>query len=489
MMRSVFVAGKSSNSPIYSITKEFDGPFDIAAQVIADHGADSWTHCMAQPDRDWSLIGIGCAAEVLGQGQNRFESAASSWRQLLNASQVASKGDLVPSLTAVGGFSFAATESRGEEWSDFPQISFVVPEILLIRDGSRTTLTCTVSDGDANGATAKLAATDRWLERMVARDSTTRETNAVARNAGGVVRARGNRRFCGAGEPMVTPVHASAVTAPCAERDFLTAVKRTRERIIRGDFEKLVIARGLDLSSDRPYEIDRLFTGLCQRFAQTTVFAFGRGDSWFIGATPERLIKIKQRTAQTMALAGSIRRGTNEGDDIDLGLQLLGSTKDQAEHEIVARRLISTLTPLSHSVAVEPTPQLLRLANVMHLHTPVEAQLREDISTFEVIEQLHPTPAVGAEPASAIRYLSEFESIDRGWYSGGVGWLDGSGDAEFSVALRCGLIHGRSARLYAGAGIVRDSDPETELHETTVKLNALLPLLLGSARNCSEPVK
>jgi salicylate biosynthesis isochorismate synthase/menaquinone-specific isochorismate synthase len=120
------------------------------------------------------------------------------------------------------------------------------------------------------------------------------------------------------------------------------------------------------------------------------------------------------------------------------------------------------------------------VANIQHLATPIRAQLASPVPAIELAGALHPTPAVGAEPREqAAKLIPALEGIDRGWYAGPVGWTDASGDGEFCVALRCALLRGRLARLYAGCGIVRDSDPAAELAETEVKLGALLPMLAG----------
>ena len=143
------------------------------------------------------------------------------------------------------------------------------------------------------------------------------------------------------------------------------------------------------------------------------------------------------------------------------------------------RRIVRRLR--SHSVWVEPAPEpgLVKIANIQHLATPIHAQLAESRSAVELAGLLHPTPAVGGEPWERARALVGLEQLDRGWYAGPVGWMDSTEDGEFCVALRCALIEGRSAHCYAGGGVVADSDPESELAETEVKLQALLPALTG----------
>src|ERR671925_208644 len=164
--------------------------------------------------------------------------------------------------------------------------------------------------------------------------------------------------------------------------------------------------------------------------------------------------------------------------DDHLGERMLQSAKEREELAIVARRIGRTLDPVSLWVAAAEQPMLVKVQNVQHLATPIRAQLADPMSAIELVELLHPTPAVGGEPrAAALPLIPALEGLDRGWYAGAVGWTDLAEDGEFCVALRCALLRGRVAHLYAGCGIVRDSVPAEELAESEVKLQALLPLL------------
>jgi salicylate biosynthesis isochorismate synthase/menaquinone-specific isochorismate synthase len=200
----------------------------------------------------------------------------------------------------------------------------------------------------------------------------------------------------------------------------------------------------------------------------------------FVAASPELLVRREGQRASTVGLAGSIRRSADPAIDDHLGEQLLQSAKDREENAIVVRRIARALRPHSVWVTAAPEPALVRVANIQHLGTPIRAQLASPLSAIELAGVLHPTPAVGGEPWGVVeRLIPALEGLDRGWYAGTVGWTDAAGDGEFCVALRCSLLRGRLASLYAGGGIVRDSEPAAELAETEVKLGALLPVLAG----------
>jgi salicylate biosynthesis isochorismate synthase/menaquinone-specific isochorismate synthase len=217
---------------------------------------------------------------------------------------------------------------------------------------------------------------------------------------------------------------------------------------------------------------------LREAFPSCYVFAVAEGPATFLAASPELLVRREGQRASTVALAGSTRRSADPAVDDHLGERLLGSAKDREEQAIVARRIVRVLRPHAVWVTEAPDPVLVKVMNIQHLATPIRAQLASPRSAVELAGLLHPTPAVGGEPeAAALPMIPALEGLDRGWYAGPVGWTDASEDGEFCVALRCALLRGPIARCYAGVGVVADSDPQAELAETEVKLQALLPVL------------
>jgi len=260
---------------------------------------------------------------------------------------------------------------------------------------------------------------------------------------------------------------------------FEEAVRRATERIAGGGLEKVVLAREVRVHAPGPLDPAPVFGALREVFPACYCYLAGTPEGAFVGASPELLVRREGARAQTVALAGTTRRSADPAVDDLLGEQLLGSAKDRDEHAIVARRIERTLDPVSLWTAVAHDPGLVKVHNVQHLATPIRAQLREPLAAVELAGLLHPTPAVGGEPReAALPLIPALEGLDRGWYAGAVGWTDLSEDGEFCVALRCALLRERVAHLYAGCGIVRDSEPSAELAESEVKLQALLPLLV-----------
>ena len=241
---------------------------------------------------------------------------------------------------------------------------------------------------------------------------------------------------------------------------YEAAVARAVEQIRGGSLEKVVLAREVQVHAPCEHDPVAVFGVLREAFPVCLVFCVGRGDAAFVAASPELLVRREGHRVSTLALAGSMRRSADPAVDDHLGEQLMHSEKDREEHAIVIRRIQRTLGQHALWVTAPPEPTLVKVANIQHLATPIRAQLAQPLDVIELLELMHPTPAVGGEPlARARRLIPALEGLDRGWYAGPVGWADADGDGEFCVALRCALLRGRVARCYAGVGVVRDSEP------------------------------
>lgn len=253
------------------------------------------------------------------------------------------------------------------------------------------------------------------------------------------------------------------------------AVAKAVELIRGGAFDKIVLARSLELGSSEPFQPLRSLNGLRERFPDCFAFsvANGAGQS-FLGASPERLVRVSGGKLYTEALAGSIRRGASASEDAALGNALLHDEKNLREQRTVAESIVRRLAPLGIAARRPERPVLRKLANVQHLHTPIEAELPAGVSLLDVLGRLHPTPAVGGSPRdAALPHIRPLEGFSRGLYAGAIGWLDVRGEGEFFVGLRSALLDGKRARLFAGAGIVAGSNPEKEFAETELKFRPM----------------
>ncbi|MBC8010647.1 MAG: isochorismate synthase [Burkholderiales bacterium] len=263
--------------------------------------------------------------------------------------------------------------------------------------------------------------------------------------------------------------------------DYRAVVGRGLERIAAGEFQKIVLARAIDLTADRALHPLEVLNGLRERFPECYAFsaANGAGVS-FIGASPERLLRVSQGVVETEALAGSARRGAGASEDAALAAALLRSEKDLREHRHVIGSITRRLDPLGVKLEHAEAPALRKLANVQHLHTPMRGPLPEGVRLLDLLAVLHPTPAVGGTPReAAVARIRELEGFPRGLYAGAIGWINSRGGGEFFVGLRSALVEGERARVYAGAGIVAGSEPDREFVETELKFQALLAALRG----------
>jgi salicylate biosynthesis isochorismate synthase/menaquinone-specific isochorismate synthase len=453
--RAVRRARRSGTGVIAALTVRVGSEVDPSAVVFASRRpGDPWS-CLEEPDRDGSALAVlGAVARLEAAGPRRFATVAAAWRRLAgNAVADAPDGPPGAGLVAVGGFAFSPSGGAAPHWSDFGAADLTVPELALARRGRDVRLTVAVP-----------AEPDDLPDDLVARV----ERRLAELREGAL--------------PLLDPAPAGRfqVASVAPPEHYEAAVARAVERIRAGAFEKIVLAREVAVHAPAPHDAAAVFGVLRAGFSSCYVYCAGRGDAAFVGASPELLVRREGMRASTVALAGSTRRSADPAVDDHLGEQLMRSTKDREEQAIVTRRIGRALRPHSVWVAAPEEPTIVRVANIQHLATPIRAQLTHPISAVELAGLLHPTPAVGGEPhAAAVPLIPALEGLDRGWYAGPVGWTDANEDGEFCVALRCALLRGREARLFAGVGVVRDSDPAAELAETEVKLGALLPVLAG----------
>jgi isochorismate synthase len=271
------------------------------------------------------------------------------------------------------------------------------------------------------------------------------------------------------------------VSSARTEQSWRDSVASVRDHLRAGQARKAVMARELDVVCDAPVArwpvVDRLRT----TYATSYVFAvpcapLGPATPWLVGATPELLVRRLGDIVRSQPMAGTTRRSPDPQTDARLAALLLASHKDRNEHQITIDTVLETLLPWCSYLDSETEPSIVSVANVHHLATFVEGRLSKPLpSVLELVTALHPTPAVCGHPRDAARALiDQHEFMDRGSYAGAVGWVDRDGQGEWAVALRCAEIAGTRARLFAGGGIVVDSDPDAELEETRVKFETML---------------
>ncbi|HYF74757.1 MAG TPA: isochorismate synthase [Nocardioides sp.] len=365
------------------------------------------------------LVGWGVAAEVRTRGATRFADAVKWWSETIARADVHDEvNEPGTGLVSFGTFAFA----------DEPGDSvLVVPRVVLGRRGDITWLT-TVGD----------VAQPIVAEPIVA------------------------------AEPASAPSEVSFADGALNGEQWMSVVADAVARISAGDLEKVVLARDLVATASEPVDVRAPLGRLAETYPMCWTFHV---DGMF-GATPEMLVRRERGLVTSRVLAGTIRRTGDDERDLALAATLARSSKDLEEHEYAVRSVADALEPHCSSMNVPEAPFVLHLPNVMHLATDVAGVVHDaaTVSSLQLAEALHPSAAVGGTPTSvATALIAEIEGMDRDRYAGPVGWMDASGDGEWGIALRSARVEGNTVRLFAGCGIVADSDPEAELAEAQAK--------------------
>lgn len=407
---------------------------------------------------------------------------AQAWRRLAAEALVDAPSDSPAPAgpLLLGGFAFDPLRLAEPAWRSFPAARLVLPRLLLLGEGDRWWLASTLVAWPGRDPAGELEELRR-LRALLLEPGAGNDTIQPAANGWAASRRDklADHRAAGRAGPAMGAASPARVEL-CSPERWQAMVERAIAAIRRGELAKVVLARAVGVICQEPVSVERALRRLAKDYPGCTLFAFSYGDAVFLGATPERLVRLHARRVETMALAGSIRRGTTPEEDAALAGALLASEKDRQEHAVVVDEIRAALAPLCRSLEIPGEPSLLSMRNVHHLATPVVGELAGDHTVLDLVERLHPTPAVGGAPrAAALAFIRAHEPVDRGWYAGPVGWVDRAGEGEFAVALRSGLIHSRTARLYAGCGILADSDPEAEYAESELKLQPLLRALEG----------
>jgi menaquinone-specific isochorismate synthase len=405
--------------PLVVRTVAVDDPGALL-DLLPDADTTAWVR------RGEGLVGWGVAGEVRTSGPDRFADAHAWWRGCTRRAVVRDDVRLPGTgLVAFGSFAFA----------DDPGDSvLVVPEIVV---------------GRRNGTF--------WVTHT--------GVSQIGTVSGVLPTARPD-----------APVDVHFTDGALSGAAWEQAVAEAVRRIEAGGLEKVVLARDLVAHASAPIDVRWPLQQLARDYPTCWTFHVDR----MFGATPEMLVRRERGLVTSRVLAGTIRRTGDDARDLQLAASLARSSKDLEEHEYAVRSVADALAPHCTSMNVPEAPFVLHLPNVMHLATDVAGVIDDQTTSLELAAALHPSAAVGGTPTSVAKeVIGEIEGMDRGRYAGPVGWMDASGDGEWGIALRSGLLEGSSVRLFAGCGIVADSDPAAELAEAQAKFvpvrNALQP--------------
>ena len=444
-----------TGSPVLvSAARQTSGPESLlrlfgAADALGWHRT-LWSH----PSRQTWSVGAGSALCLKGEGPDRAAQVRNAHRAIMSTALVEA-----PDLPGVGpacfgGFSFESEggpgDARSHAWRDYPDALFILPRFTFASlPGESWVTTNVLVDGDADPDALEASIAREWDTLNAAVDRSIAPSQGVSQEG-------------------------------AAPGRWLEMVGEALQLIEQGELGKVVLARQLRVSAQRPIDMQQVLGRLASAYPGCMLFAVGVGPATFLGATPELLVELAKGQVSATSLAGSAPRGaTAEQDDL-FARTLLREDKDLREHAYVVDAVRQALDGLCTGTTWDERPSVTKLETVQHLATTFRAIASPERHLLDLAERLHPTPAVGGTPQHRARQvIRELEQADRGWYAGPVGRLDSSGDGELGVAIRSGLVEGSQALLYAGAGIVNGSDPQQEWAETELKLAPLLSALAG----------
>jgi menaquinone-specific isochorismate synthase len=406
------------------------------------------------PSEEVVLIGIGITKQIQSdQATDRFFHVEEEWRTFLKDSLIFNpynENGLGPVM--FGGFSFDPLKAKTALWSKYADSLFHVPKYMLTIVKGQTYVTTNIvcTPNDDYTLFEKVMNERNQLLASLEQDT---EINSAK---------------------LLEMIEISPL-------QWKQTVDELVDDLKTGSLKKVVLARELRLLFDHHVKADVILENLYHQQRDSFIFAFESNGDCFIGATPERLVKKQGTNVFSTCLAGSIKRGKTDEEDKRLGQTLLNDQKNLNEHGFVVEMIKEALEESCEEIILPDKPQLMKIRDIQHLYTPVIGKCQKDASLLLLVERLHPTPALGGLPKQeAVEKIRQVEELDRGFYAAPLGWVDYQGNGEFSVSIRSGLIQGKEASLFAGCGVVANSDSESEYLETSLKFRPMLRALGGN---------
>jgi menaquinone-specific isochorismate synthase len=444
---------KTANVPFISISKKIENVDPLHFFHLGEEFWSGQRFFWSDPLNKTVYAGLGWAYCIeVAHDDDRFSAVENEWKRFIEQVVIDEKQSSFWSGPLLfGGFSFDPVKKKTERWASFPEAKFIVPTMLL-------------SIIEGNG----------WLTITVPSENNEEEIMRIER--------------------ILTLLHQEAALpyehdANCirswevGKDEWIAAVMKATSDIQDGELGKVVLAREARLLFDKRINPAIVLKRLREQQPYSYVFAFENGNDCFLGASPEQLVKKDGDVCYSTCLAGSIRRGKTLKEDEELGSWLLQDKKNLHEHRFVVDMIKEAMMKVCDEVVIPDKPSLLKMRDIQHLYTPVKGVSHQPLSLLSLVERLHPTPALGGTPRNkALEKIREIEPLDRGWYAAPIGWIDTNGNGEFAVAIRSGLLQGEEASIFAGCGVVGDSDPLSEYEETRIKFRPMLKALGGEER-------
>lgn len=406
-----------------------------------------WTNS----SRDFAFIGLGSLIKLVAHDE-RFKTLQTEWEDILDKAMIDNQyNEAGTGLVAAGGMSFDPLRKPAKLWENYPTSQLTIPEYLILKNETDYYLT---------------------INQYVNPDEDIETTLTEINDLKAVLLEN---------ELTINQVNQHVIAKKeIRKQQWLSSVEEAVATIKRNEANKIVLAREIRIKLNESANIALILQNLLDNQANSYIFAFEHGTDCFIGASPERLIKVEKTALLSTCLAGTAPRGKTAAEDKQLADELLMDDKNREEHDYVVQMITENIASVCDNIDMPVGPVILPLRNLQHLYTPISATLKPEYTVFDIIEKLHPTPALGGVPRTeSLAFIREHEVLDRGWYGSPVGWLDSNQNSEFVVAIRSGLVQADEVSLFAGCGVMRDSNAEMEYEETNVKFLPMLHALEG----------
>lgn len=451
---AVAKASNMKKSILFSYTEQLNNINPLSFYSAAKQFFQGERFFWKDPNDEVILVGLGNTHTIqTGLENERFEYIQHEWDQLIENAYIVNPFDVQGTGPLIfGGFSFDPLSIKESEWSSFSNAIFQLPKLMIVINKQKVYLTINMfcSPTDTGEGLIKIR---NIKEKVIGAKKSNDLSNSEI-------------------------LHEFEISPDEWKQSVAKVVELLKEE---NNLNKVVMARKMNIEFNEEVSSEKVLEHLWNVQHESYIFALEKLGHCFTGASPERLVKKNGHEILSACLAGSIKRAKNDIEDKDLGQSLLMDEKNRHEHQLVVSMIADVIHQFCQDVVIPEVPSIMKMRDIQHLYTPVKGRIKnENTSILPLVEALHPTPAMGGVPTKdALKVIREMENMDRGYYAAPIGWMDYRANGEFAVAIRSGLIKDNEAFLYAGCGVVADSNPEDEYFETKIKFRPMLRALGG----------
>lgn len=454
----VRIKDKGSSGTLISFAYRLDGYifFEKIDKMLKHYERSFY---LEKPSAGTAFIGLDEVINISENGEGRFaitEKKTKEWKENFISNWEVIPYKKIPLF--VGGMKFS-TGRDDDEWQDYEDSSWFIPEILLLNKNNEQFLLFNFIYSPGVSKENLINRLKSKLEKLSNLNSSPDKKTTLK-----ILSVEG--------------------TSPKDKKKWKNLVSEAVEKINENQIEKIVLSRKIELKVSEAPNFNLIIDKLKNSYPDCLLFIFHRGKSSFFGATPEKLAEFSNGNIEIDALAGSAQRGSTKEEDLLFEKELLNDKKNLNEHNIVLDYIKNSLSRFTKEIKIEKHCSIKKLANIQHIWSKITAELTSNSSVFNILKELFPTPAVcGLPKDTALHLIKKMEGYRRGLYAGIIGWFNFEDEGEFAVAIRSALYNGNKLIAYAGNGIVTDSDPESEYKETELKLKTIMSLFVNENKN------